>query len=108
MEKTLQKLVRDKVVQQLQQQGKTVNYRTLSKQEFSIEIETILQDRVKTLLLSTNSKDRLNEVAEILEILNTIVEFDGFTLTNALELTQDKYAQEGAYTKQLYIETIID
>ena len=93
------KAIRDKIPEIIQKDGYSCNVKTLSDEEFLVEIEKKLSEEVK----EYQSNHDLTELADILEVVYRIAQLKG-TSKEQLEKLRIKKAQDrGAFDENLFL-----
>lgn len=108
MEKEYYKLVRDNIPQIIKNSGKEPVYRVLGETEymdylFKKDIEELCE--VKEAVTASEIKE---ELADKLEIIRAMAEFNGFTLQDIIEEANNKRNQKGGFEKRLLLEKVIE
>ena len=109
------KLVRDKILHNLHEQGKVVKYRHLEDDtEKKHKMIEKLGEKYKELfesLIRANGKDVdtdgiTDNIADMLEVMNKIAKLRGINLTTVMERKKQKLDEKGGYDKWTYIHHI--
>ena len=107
MKKVYKKLVRDKIPQIIKDNGKKPIYRVLD----DVDYWRYLLKKDEEELIEVNNaatvSDRLEELADKLEIIRAMAEFHGFTLQDVLNEADNKRNQKGGFEKRLLLEKVI-
>lgn len=98
--KEYNKLVRDKIPQIIESDGKFCKYRQLSEQEYSECLKKKLVEEADEFLQSEN----IEELADLYEVVNAIVALNGWTFKQIEEIAQKKTEKRGAFTKRIFLE----
>ena len=72
MEKIYNKLVRDKIPEIIENDGETPVVRVLNDNEYKKELEKKLKEEYEEVLLAKDKKERLEELADMLEVIRMI------------------------------------
>ena len=100
--KTYYKLIRDKIPEIIQADGKTCITRILSDEEYVDALEKKLNEEV----VEYQTDKNLEELADILEVLQAICIARGYTLEE-LETTRAKKSKErGGFEKKIFLERV--
>ena len=97
--KKSQKLVRDGIPDLMLQNGQTPHIRILDDTEYRKELENKLQEEVEEYLRDKNEE----ELADILEVLNAIIEENHFSWENILEIKRAKKESRGGFKKKIFL-----
>ena len=93
------KLVRDKIPAIIQSQGKKANIRILNDEEYRRALETKLDEEV-----SEYHKDRkLEELADILEVIYALAESSGHSMEELLEACEKKRQERGGFRDRAFL-----
>ncbi len=97
--KKSQKLVRDGIPDLMLQNGQTPHTRILDDMEYRKELENKLQEEVEEYLMGKNEE----ELADILEVLDAIIEENHFSWENILEIKRAKKESRGGFKKKIFL-----
>ena len=93
------KLVRDKIPAIIDAQGKKANIRILNDEEYRRALETKLDEEV-----SEYHKDRkLEELADILEVIYALAESSGHSKEELLEACEKKRQERGGFRDRAFL-----
>lgn len=103
---TYNKLVRDRIIDIIKENGKTYKARKLKKDEFLDAIYKKFNEEVQEFQVATNKKDQIEELADILELVHAA--------TNALDISyeeleivrQEKEKKRGGFKERLFLEKV--
>lgn len=98
------KLVRDKIPQIIERNGKRALIDTLDDESFEIFLERKLDEEVKEY---HDSKDA-EELADILEVLITLAELKGLTFADLMDMQTKKAVRKGYFTKKILLIAVCD
>ena len=100
--KVYNKLVRDKIPEIIEADGKECKTRILSNDEYIAALEAKLNEEVAEYQADKN----LEEMADVLEVLQAICTARGYSL-DELELTREKKAQKrGGFKEKIFLEYV--
>ena len=108
MEKVYNKLVRDNIPEIIEHNGGTPVYRILSEEEYW---EYLLKKDTEELLEVQSAltiEERKKELADKLELIKAMAEFNGFSLEDIIEEADRKKAKNGGFQKRLLLEKVIE
>lgn len=97
------KLVRDKIPQKIIQNGETPNYYEASLEEFNQRLKDKLLEEVKEYIESESP----DEIADILEVLDTIIIHKNFSPQKIQDTKKLKKEKRGGFSKK-YILTDVN
>lgn len=100
------KLVRDKIPEIIRANGEEPVFRILDNAEFKVELEKKLEEECAE-ALEASGGHRLEELADILEVLRALAMVEGANLDAVIQLADKKAIDRGAFSKQIFIEQIV-
>ena len=100
--KVYNKLVRDKIPEIIEADGKTCKTRTLSKEEYIDALEAKLNEEVAEYQTDKN----LEEMADVLEVLQAICVARGYLLEELEALRAKKAGERGGFAEKIFLETV--
>lgn len=98
--KTYNKLVRDKIVDIIEGEGRKVNYIILDDKDYRKELNKKLQEEVKEYLEDNN----VEELADIVEVIYGILNSMNVSIEDFEKVRMDKKEKRGAFEKRIYLE----
>lgn len=107
MEQIYNKLVRDNIPDIIVSNGETPITRILSSVEYKQELEKKLYEEYKEVLNTTNSKDRIEELADMLEIIISLAKLEEKSLDDVIEVAKTKREKRGGFEERIYLEKVI-
>lgn len=103
MTKRSSKLVRDRIPEIIRSSGSPCSVRELDEGEFKEALRAKLEEEVEELLSASTSQERVEEAADILEVLRAFVEMEGRSMQEVEALRQSKAEKRGAFEKRLLL-----
>lgn len=100
--KIYNKLVRDKIPELIESDGKKCVTHILSEKEYITALETKLDEEVAEYHADKN----LEEMADVLEVLRTICIAKGYTLEELEQLRAKKAAEKGEFEEKIFLEYV--
>lgn len=94
------KLVRDKIPQVLEAKGIKSVTRTVTDEEFFERLLIKLREEVEEFVKDVNEE----ELADIIEVLNAIIETKGFTNESIEEIRLKKLKEKGGFNSKIILE----
>lgn len=94
------KLVRDKIPQIIQADGKSPIIRTLSEEDYLEELDKKLNEEVA----EYQADKSIEEMADVLEVLYAICEARGHSLEELEQVRKEKSDKRGAFKERIYWE----
>ncbi len=93
------KAIRDKIPEIIRESGKECNVKTLSDEEFLEKLEAKLHEEVSEYQESKS----LEELADILEVINRILEIKGIPKKKLEEIRIMKKDERGGFEENLFL-----
>lgn len=106
MEKVYNKLVRDRIPEIIISNGEEPIVRVLDDIEYKKCLEDKLYEEYKE-VIDSSGKDRLEELADVLEIIKAMANLEGSSLEEVTSIAVDKSNKRGAFEKRLFLEKVI-
>ena len=100
--KVYNKLVRDKIPEIIEADGKTCKTRTLSDEEYIVALEAKLNEEVAEYQADKN----LEEMADMLEVLQAICLARGYSLEELEVMRLKKAVERGGFSEKIFLEYI--
>lgn len=98
--KVYNKLVRDKITDIIESDGRIAKYRILDNNEYRKELNSKLQEEVKEYLDDNN----VEELADIVEVVYGILNSMDVTINEFEKIRIKKQEERGAFNKRIYLE----
>ena len=98
--KVYNKLVRDKITDIIEADGRKAKYRILDNNEYRQELNSKLQEEVKEYLDDNN----VEELADIVEVIYGILNSMDVTIDEFEKVRIKKQEERGAFNKRIYLE----
>lgn len=95
----MEKLVRDKIPELIQQSGQTPIIRILEQDEYRICLEAKLDEEVAEFHADQNAE----ELADILEVLYALAENIGCSKARLHQIYEEKHAQRGGFQDRIFL-----
>ncbi|MBR6689899.1 MAG: inorganic diphosphatase [Bacilli bacterium] len=100
------KLVRDKIPDKIKSNGENPIINILDDKKYKNELEKKLYEEYKEVIESSGN-DRLEELADMLEVIKALVKLEGKTLDDVIEVAKEKVKKRGSFDKKIYLEKVI-
>ena len=97
------KLVRDRIPEIIEKDGKVAVTRILDDEEYKVYLEKKLDEEVAEF----HESKSVEELADILEVIYALSEVDG-TVFDLLDAFDEKSRERGGITKKILLEEICD
>lgn len=101
----LHKLVRDKIIAQSLAEGMQVDAKKLADTEYLAALKAKLLEEAAELPLD-NREELLQELADVAEVLDALLDTNGFSRNDLRQKREAKNAKAGAFKNRDFIETI--
>jgi len=98
--KIYNKLVRDKITDIIEADGRIAKYRILDENEYRRELNKKLQEEVKEYLEDNN----VEELADIVEVIYGILNSTDVSIKEFEKIRINKQEKRGAFEKKIYLE----
>ena len=100
--KVYNKLVRDRIPEIIEADGKSCKTRILSDEEYIVALEAKLNEEVAEYQADKN----LEEMADVLEVLQAICIARGYSLEELEALTAKKASKRGGFADKIFLEYV--
>jgi len=97
------KLVRDRIPEIIESNGDVCETRILNENGFQIELKKKLVEEANEVLNSPSEK-LSDELADVLEIVNTLANSNGLSLEKIEEIRKSKREKKGGFDKKVFLE----
>ena len=108
MEKFYNKLVRDNIPEIIKSNKGEPYTRILNEEEYKKELEKKLLEECNEVINAKDSKDRVEELADVMEILFSLARLEDKSLYEIQEVMIDKRNKRGGFEKRIYLEKVIE
>lgn len=106
MEKVYNKLVRDNIPNIIKSNGEIPITRILDNDEYKKELENKLYEEYQE-VLNSSGDDRIEELADMLEIISSLAKLENSTLNNVIEIANKKVLKRGSFENKIFLERVI-
>ena len=93
------KAIRDKIPEIIEQTGGSCNVKTLSDDEFLLELDKKLSEELE----EYNQSKSVEELADLVEVVQRIVKLRGTSLEEFEKIKSEKVEKRGAFEKNLFL-----
>lgn len=107
MERVYNKLVRDNIPSIIESKGEIPVTRILDDATFKVELEKKLNEEYHE-VLEASGDDRIEELADMLEIIRALAKLEGKTLQNVIDCADKKNEKRGAFEEKIFLEKVIE
>lgn len=102
------KLVRDLIPQVIQGSGKECRTRILDEEEYKQELIIKLKEESEEYFTAQNTKDSLEELADMLEVIRALAAVHGSSWEELDELRKKKAEARGGFEERVYLIDVTD
>ena len=107
MEQIYNKLVRDNIPDIIHNNGEKPITRILSNEEYKQELEKKLYEEYQEVLATTTPEDRVEELADMLEIIISLAKLENKSLDDIVAVADSKREKRGGFDKKIFLEKVI-
>ncbi|GGE00070.1 nucleoside triphosphate pyrophosphohydrolase [Paenibacillus nasutitermitis] len=100
---TYNKLVRDKIPQIIEANGKTPHTRILSADEYQSVLRTKLREETEEYFQAANPQDALEELADMLEVIRALAGAQGASWEQLEAIRVKKAEARGGFEDRVYL-----
>ncbi len=102
------KLIRDRILEIIEKDGKTYDMEILSKERHEEEIKAKLTEEVQEYQATQNDQDALEELADILELIHAALPLHSASFEQLEEVRLKKKEKRGGFDKGIYLIEVHD
>ncbi|MGB4984213.1 MAG: nucleoside triphosphate pyrophosphohydrolase [Erysipelotrichaceae bacterium] len=107
MEKIYNKLVRDNIPDIILKDNHQPVTRILNNDDYKKELEKKLLEEYNEVLNTTTSEERIEELADMYEILTYLAQLENKTINDVIEVANNKKNKRGGFDKKIFLEKVI-
>lgn len=100
------KLVRDRVLEHLQADGETVQFKVLEGETFIEALRDKLIEEAEELAKETDPEKVVYEIADVLEVIECLGESLGIALEKILRAKKEKVKKSGSFKKAYFVDSV--
>lgn len=104
MEKIYNKLVRDKIPEIIEQDGKRCLTETLSEEAYILALDNKIEEELAEYL----SEPCLEELADLTEVICAVAIARGFTLEDLERVRKEKADKRGGFEKRIFLKSVFE
>lgn len=108
MEILYDKLVRDNIPEIIKNNGEEPIYRVLSDDEYWEYLLKKDSEELEEVRAASSLEERKKELADKLELIRAMSEFNGFVLQDIIDEADRKKEKRGGFQKRLLLEKVIE
>lgn len=102
------KLVRDKIPEVIQKNGKSYSTRILSQLEHEEQLRIKLQEEMAEYLAADTAGQALEELADVLEVIHSLAGIHHSSFHEVETIRKQKSAERGGFKKRVFLEKVDD
>ena len=108
MEKVYNKLVRDNIPEIILKDNCNPIIKILNDEDYKKELEKKLFEEYNEVLGTTTTKERIEELADMLEIIQALAILENKTLDDVNQVAKQKRLIRGGFEKKIFLEKVIE
>lgn len=102
------KLVRDRIPEIIERDGKRLSTRILDEDEYVSYLNEKLKEELAEYLKCEETKDQIEELADMLEVILALAEVRGVTAEELEAVRRQKADKRGAFNERILLEWVED
>jgi predicted house-cleaning noncanonical NTP pyrophosphatase (MazG superfamily) len=102
------KLVRDRIPEIIEKDGKKFSSRILSNDEYIKSLREKSFEELNEYVNTTNDNDALEELADLLEIIHALSECHGASIEKVDEIRKKKAEKRGGFKEKIFLIEVED
>jgi predicted house-cleaning noncanonical NTP pyrophosphatase (MazG superfamily) len=102
------KLVRDKIPEVIERNGKAFNTRILSEDEYKQELQKKLQEELEEYMSAPDDHSAIEELADMLELIHAITATHGSSIQELEHVRRKKLADRGGFKDKIFLIEVAD
>lgn len=102
------KLVRDRIPEIIERDGKRLSTRILDEDEYVSHLDEKLKEELAEYLKCEETKDQIEELADMLEVILALAEVKGVTAQELEAVRRQKADKRGAFNERILLEWVED
>jgi predicted house-cleaning noncanonical NTP pyrophosphatase (MazG superfamily) len=107
MEQIYDKLVRDNIPNKIKLNGEMPVFRKLNNKEYWEYLLKKDAEELEEVKTAVTIEERKNEIADKLELIIAMAEYNGFSLDDIIETANIKKKNNGGFEKRLLLEKVV-
>ena len=100
---TYNKLVRDRIPEILKKAGKDLKTETLNHDRYILELKKKLSEEVGEYQSASTKEEELEELADILELVHSLLGIHGASFDELEQIRADKAAKRGGFDEKTFL-----
>lgn len=102
------KLVRDRIPEIIEREGKRLSTKILDEDEYVSHLDEKLKEELAEYLKCEETKDQIEELADMLEVILALAEAKGVTPQELEAVRRQKADKRGAFNERILLEWVED
>ena len=103
MERTYNKLIRDRIPEIIHQQGESCDVVILNNEEYRQALRAKVMEEAQE-VATAEGEDLAGEIADLYEVLDALLESHALSATSIKEIQSKKRAERGGFTQRLFLQ----
>ncbi len=105
--KIFNKLVRDKIPEIIEKEGKFPKLRILSEIEYRKELlKKLIEEANEVISAQDNKEDLTKEIGDVLELIDSIIKTFNLDPQDVTDLKEKRKQERGGFDKQIFLESV--
>ncbi|WP_339226065.1 nucleoside triphosphate pyrophosphohydrolase [Oceanobacillus sp. FSL K6-2867] len=105
---TYNKLVRDRIPEIIKDSGKDLKTETLNHDRYILELKKKLSEEMIEYQSASTKKEQLEELADILELIHSLLHVHGASFEELEQIRADKAAERGSFDEKTFLIEVED
>lgn len=102
------KLVRDKIPQIIEKDGKSLSKKILFETEYLIAVNEKMQEEIEEYYSSTSNEESLEELADLLELIHAASKALGASINEVEKIREKKARKRGGFEEGIFLIEVED
>ncbi|MGG0274963.1 nucleoside triphosphate pyrophosphohydrolase [Bacillus rhizoplanae] len=102
------KLVRDRIPEIIESNGKTCTTRTLNEKEYIEAVCKKTGEELMEYMEAETPEYKIEELADLLELVNALAQHEGVTLEDVEKVRKEKAEKRGGFGERIFLVEVND
>ncbi|WP_017755043.1 nucleoside triphosphate pyrophosphohydrolase [Calidifontibacillus oryziterrae] len=102
------KLVRDKIPDNIQKDGKEAIIKILSDEDYKTELRKKANEELTEYLQATTDEESIEELADLLEIIYSLARIHGASIAELEQVREQKAENRGGFENKIFLVGVKD
>ncbi|GMO01661.1 MAG: nucleoside triphosphate pyrophosphohydrolase [Bacillales bacterium] len=102
------KLVRDRIPEIIQADGKTFTTRVLEEKEYREELRKKAHEELQEYMNASDDETALEELADLLEIMHALAKCHGASIERVEQIRAEKAEKRGGFEEKIFLVEVHD